>query len=112
MVCYMLIMNMLLWITIYLRNKWCLNLEPWILGSGQTLAYDSLPSVSVFNLYGTRNMLYFYYFDWNYYHLYNRLVSALPAIVDNLRDFLKLSLTHRGRVSYVCIGKLDLHKFR
>ena len=31
MICYMLIMNMPLWITVYLRNKWCLNLESWIL---------------------------------------------------------------------------------
>ena len=27
MICYMLIMNMPLLITVYLRNKWCLNLE-------------------------------------------------------------------------------------
>ena len=31
MICYILIMNMPLWITVYLRNKWCLNLESWIL---------------------------------------------------------------------------------
>ena len=31
MICYMLIMIMPLWITVYLRNKWCLNLESWIL---------------------------------------------------------------------------------
>ena len=30
MICYMLIINMPLWITVYLRNKWCLNLESWI----------------------------------------------------------------------------------
>ena len=30
MICYMLIMNMPLWITVYLRNKRCLNLESWI----------------------------------------------------------------------------------
>ena len=30
MICYMLIMIMPLWITVYLRNKWCLNLESWI----------------------------------------------------------------------------------
>ena len=29
MICYMLITNMPLWITVYLRNKWCLNLESW-----------------------------------------------------------------------------------
>ena len=29
MICYMLIMNMPLWITVYLRNKLCLNLESW-----------------------------------------------------------------------------------
>ena len=30
MICYMLIINMPLWITVYLQNKWCLNLESWI----------------------------------------------------------------------------------
>ena len=34
MICYMLIMNMPLWITVYLRNKWCLNLESQ--GGGET----------------------------------------------------------------------------
>ena len=33
MISYMLIMNMPLWITVYLRNKWCLNLESWIKAS-------------------------------------------------------------------------------
>ena len=31
MICYMLIMIMPLWIIVDLRNKWCLNLESWIL---------------------------------------------------------------------------------
>ena len=31
MICYMLTMNMPLWITVYLRNKWCLNI--WIFES-------------------------------------------------------------------------------
>ena len=30
MIYCMLIMNMPLWIAVYLRNKWCLNLESWI----------------------------------------------------------------------------------
>ena len=37
MICYMLIMNMPLWITVYLRNKWCLNLESWILKASSWL---------------------------------------------------------------------------
>ena len=64
------------------------------------------------NLYGTHNKRHFHHFDRNYYYLYNRLISTLPANVDNVRDVLKLSLTHRGRVYYVCIGKLDIHKSR
>ena len=32
MTCYMLIMNMVLWITVSLRYKWCFNLESWQLG--------------------------------------------------------------------------------
>ena len=27
MICYMLIISMPLWIIVYLRNKWCVNLE-------------------------------------------------------------------------------------
>ena len=56
-----------------------------------------------------RNKRYFYHFDKNYYHWYNRLISGLPANVVTLPDVLKLSLTHRGRVSNICVGKLDFH---
>ena len=31
MICSMLIMNMPIWITVYLQNKWCLNLESYML---------------------------------------------------------------------------------
>ena len=37
MICYMLIMNMPLWITVYLRNKWCLNLESWHVEYGRQM---------------------------------------------------------------------------
>ena len=61
------------------------------------------------NLYGTRNKQYFYHFDRNYHHLYNCLISALPADVWQPSWRIEAVCNASRTVSYVCIGKLDLH---